>query len=53
MRQTQHVIELFPCSRAATIDKAVEQVGCGEADVNREDGDGCEISPRRSTVGID
>lgn len=50
MCQSQQVLELFPCTRAAPADKAIEEMRGGDTDVGQDDGDGSEIRLGRSTV---
>ena len=53
MCQSQQVLELFPCTRAAPVDKAIEEMRGGDADVDQDDSDGNEIRLDRSTVRED
>ena len=53
MCQSQQVLELFPCTRAAPVDKAIEEMRGGDVDVDQDDSDGNEIRLGRSTVRKD
>lgn len=53
MCQSQQVLELFPCTRAAPENKAIEEMRRGDADVDQDDGNGSEIRLGLSTVRKD